>query len=483
MIRRSTLILLSCLSALSVPAIQTKSAASSVLLEVQAAPVSLVAQATVEGTTVPFRGLGIGSRGEPVRQLQRRLRETDYYSGPIDGLYGLETQRAVVALQEAAELNNTGTLNEATWQALEAESQASPDEDFEFARSDDGEQPVAEQATLPTTETVESELPPIDDIAGSLPGEDEAAGGFDPVIALGLGAIGLLVSFGIGFYMANKGKGKSEAEEGWEANGPEAVGIDIDENPVMPSASSVPPLPANPALRTNPGTNPQVMNPQASSHATAHSTNGAAANTQIESPANNQLSSQAYSANYAPQRYGQQMGTTGPLSQVDVIEGLLGELHNPDPAKRRKAIWELGQRGNSIAVQPLVDAMPEADSKEKSLLLAALSEIGIRSLRPMSRAMAIAFQDQNPEVRKNAIRDLSRVYDLVVQISHMLGHATEDEDPEVRQTAAWALEKLNHTRKAQDVDTNMRSFSGGSNATPIDLLSSEASIRRSQEMR
>lgn len=176
-----------------------------------------------------------------------------------------------------------------------------------------------------------------------------------------------------------------------------------------------------------------------------------------------------------------QMGNTAPLTQVDIIDGLVGDLRNPDPARRRKAIWELGQRGNSLAMQPLVDSMIDADSKEKSLVLAALSEIGIRSLKPMSRALAIALQDDNPEVRKNAIRDLTRVYDLVVQISQMLGHATEDEDPEVRQTATWALEQLNRIRRSQDMDANVRTFSSGSTVPPIDLLSSEASLRRSQQ--
>ncbi|MEL7226489.1 MAG: HEAT repeat domain-containing protein [Cyanobacteria bacterium J06576_12] len=146
------------------------------------------------------------------------------------------------------------------------------------------------------------------------------------------------------------------------------------------------------------------------------------------------------------------------MGKADIFDGLIKDLHNPDPQQRRKVIWELGQRGNSLAVQPLVDAMVDADSKEKSLVLAALSEIGIRSLRPMNRALAIALQDDNPEVRKNAIRDLTRIYELVVQISQMLGHAQEDEDPEVRQTASWALEQLNRIRRSQDVDSNMRSL-------------------------
>ncbi|MGB3570721.1 MAG: HEAT repeat domain-containing protein, partial [Phormidesmis sp.] len=170
--------------------------------------------------------------------------------------------------------------------------------------------------------------------------------------------------------------------------------------------------------------------------------------------------SNALAAIATPMQNGQ-LGGTSALGPTEVVDSLIKDLHNPDPGQRRKIIWELGQRGSSLAVQPLVDAMVSADSKEKSLVLAALSEIGQRSLKPMNRALALALQDENPEVRKNAIRDITRVYELVIQISQMLGHATEDEDAEVRQTATWALDQLNRLRRTQDIDTNMRSFTAG----------------------
>ena len=457
MIRRSTLVLLTCLSALSVSAIQTKSVAQ-----------TLAPQSAPSDTIGSLKGLGIGSRGEAVRQLQRRLTESNYYSGPIDGLYGLETQRAIVALQRAAGLEDTGTLNEATWQALELGAQASPEGASGVNQAEaDGLAIAPESGDLAiaqsTESKAESELPSVDEIAGVPPVEPESTGRIKPIVAIGLGSVGLMGSFGVGFFIANRNKRRAKDDKGWGNSDLDAVGADPDF--VEDSAAPIAPSSALPAgaqgtqIKRQPAANSQYVD------------NGTASVRQ-----NAPTFNPGYGPSYA------QSGATGPLSQIDVIEGLMGELRNPDPAKRRKAIWELGQRGNSIAVQSLVDAMPNADSKEKSLLLAALSEIGIRSLRPMNRAMAIAFQDPNPEVRKNAIRDLSRVYDLVVQISHMLGHAAKDEDAEVRQTATWALDKLNHIRKAQDVDTNLRSFSG-SGATPIDLLSSEASIRRSQEFR
>jgi hypothetical protein len=142
------------------------------------------------------------------------------------------------------------------------------------------------------------------------------------------------------------------------------------------------------------------------------------------------------------------MGETTRLSKISIVDELAKELRSPDPTKRQKAIWELGQRGDTRAVQPLVDLMLDSDSRQRSLILAALSEIGTRTLKPLSRALAISLQDDNPEVRKNAIRDLTRVYDLVSQISQLLNHATEDPDSEVRETAHWALSQLNRIRTA-----------------------------------
>jgi HEAT repeats len=135
-----------------------------------------------------------------------------------------------------------------------------------------------------------------------------------------------------------------------------------------------------------------------------------------------------------------------PLRRIGIVETLIEELHSRDPVKRRQAIWELGQCGDSRAIQPLVDLTLDSDSAQRSLILAALSEIGVRALKPMNRALAVSLQDENPEVRKNAIRDLTRVYDLMAQIAQLLNHASEDGDREVSETARWAIGKLDRIR-------------------------------------
>jgi len=64
--------------------------------------------------------LKVGSSGEAVTQLQRRLTDLGYWNGPNDGKFGGLTQQAVWALQKAAGVPRTGTTTPATWTALTA---------------------------------------------------------------------------------------------------------------------------------------------------------------------------------------------------------------------------------------------------------------------------------------------------------------------------------------------------------------------------
>ncbi len=153
-----------------------------------------------------------------------------------------------------------------------------------------------------------------------------------------------------------------------------------------------------------------------------------------------------------------QVSETTRLAKISIVDELLRDLRTPDPAKRQKVIWELGQRGDTRVVQPLVDLMIDSDSNQRSLILSALSEIGTRTLKPLSRALAISLQDESAEVRKNAIRDLTRVYDLVSQVSYLLHQASDDPDPEVQETALWALGQLNRTRSAPISGENLPAF-------------------------
>ncbi|CAN5823778.1 hypothetical protein BH23CYA1_BH23CYA1_17540 [soil metagenome] len=491
MIRRSTLVFLTCLTAIGAPAMRPKIAAASIAPG-SGSSQTLMAQASGGSAAGSVSSaLDVGARGEAVKVVQRRLQQSQYYKGPVDGIYGLATQRAVSTFQSDANLATSGRLDDETWQELQAVLSTQNDANTEPAANQkpatDAEPAIfaanaADATPLLEARPTASELPAIeqdgvainvttadaatvddaetvDDTAAGDDAEtidsaeavddtvvvDDTADGISPAMGWGLGLAGLLAGLGVGFLVANRGKSKV---------GP-AVGDPWGEADLNAGAP-------NRALSV------RMETPVTGQPGPRLSGSSLALQTGAIAPTTSALQTSS------------QMGEVSSLTQGDVVGGLIGNLRNPDPVSRRKSIWELGQRGNSMAVQPLVDAMVDADSKEKSLLLAALSEIGARSLKPMNRALAIALKDDNPEVRKNAIRDLTRIYELVVQISQMLGHATEDEYAEVRQTATWALEQLNRIRRVSDTDPNMRAFTGGSGAKPIDLLSSEASIRRTQ---
>ncbi len=140
------------------------------------------------------------------------------------------------------------------------------------------------------------------------------------------------------------------------------------------------------------------------------------------------------------------------LPRLDIVEELVKDLQNPDSAKRHKAIWDLGQQGDSRAIEPLSQLAIDADSQERGLILTALSEIGTRTLKPMKRVLAVSMQDDNTDVRKNAIRDLSRMYDSIVQLGSLLNHAANDPDDDVREAARYALKQLDRFRRRSGLD-------------------------------
>jgi hypothetical protein len=139
-------------------------------------------------------------------------------------------------------------------------------------------------------------------------------------------------------------------------------------------------------------------------------------------------------------------------AKVSITERLLQDLHHPEPSQRKKAIWELGRRGDSRAIQPLVNLMLQSDSQQRSLILAVLAEINTRSLEPMQQALALSFQDESPEVRKNALRDLTRIFDSMSQMGYFISNSVNDRDPSVRETAKWAMTQLERIRTSAGVN-------------------------------
>ncbi len=64
--------------------------------------------------------LAYGSAGPEVTTLQERLAALGHDPGPIDGMFGTGTARAVAAFQAASGLTPDGIVGAATWAALDA---------------------------------------------------------------------------------------------------------------------------------------------------------------------------------------------------------------------------------------------------------------------------------------------------------------------------------------------------------------------------
>ena len=67
----------------------------------------------------PFKILDVGSRGEEVLALEKRLSDLHYDVGIVDGLYDQQTQQGVVAFQKYSQLKRTGSYTLETQKALD----------------------------------------------------------------------------------------------------------------------------------------------------------------------------------------------------------------------------------------------------------------------------------------------------------------------------------------------------------------------------
>jgi Putative peptidoglycan binding domain len=63
--------------------------------------------------------LSTGSSGDEVKKIQQILQGQGYNVGPVDGLYGPQTQAAVQAFQKTKGLVPDGIVGPLTWSALQ----------------------------------------------------------------------------------------------------------------------------------------------------------------------------------------------------------------------------------------------------------------------------------------------------------------------------------------------------------------------------
>jgi hypothetical protein len=155
--------------------------------------------------------------------------------------------------------------------------------------------------------------------------------------------------------------------------------------------------------------------------------------------------------------------TTQSIDNREFVGKLIADLETADARKRLKIIEKLAQEGDSRAVKPLVDLMIRSDSQERNLILEALSQISTRTLQPMNQALALSLQDRNSQGQENTVRDLSRLYDSISQISQKLSFAVHDQNSEI---TTERFSKIN----GQSGDTDHFSKTNGQSSDKVQLF-------------
>ncbi|MGJ3245594.1 MAG: peptidoglycan-binding protein [Elainellaceae cyanobacterium] len=461
-----------------------------------------LAQASPSSANSPDPVLRLGVYGRDVAEAQTLLTELGYYSENIDGIYGEQTKIAVSEFQSDAGLPSDGQVDQQTWQQLlMARNQAQPassggtesvsvPESSASTRVEDGQN--SEENNANGTEIASEEISEDIEANASANPEEENTVDVNPntdtnpanasqrsgeTSSTGEGSATpssnsssqlswlqwplLLIVIGIasvGLYQAGRWRGKREKRQGGLFGGRSPVRHSLAHTASAKSEAES----TNLQSETTPHESSKELLNGVTASSPHQSENRESGNREDDYPSDPVPSSDTSIveshngvgevAKSPPAMDDIPIEATTRLAKVNIVQELVNDLHTPDPSKRRKAIWELGQRGSSEAIQPLSDLLIDSDSSQRSLILAAMSEIGMRSLKPLNRALIISMQDENPDVRKNAIRDITRVCDLVAQISQVLHHAAYDEDQEVQETAQWALKQVDRIRGSSDLD-------------------------------
>jgi len=508
---RSTLLIVTCFTCLSyAPNAQSKGLIDQTLTGMQLVnpvrgnttatlsaklPNSLIVAQASPATTEP-PNLRPGSQGPQVKELQTKLKQLRYYDGPVNGIYGEKTQLAVSTFQSSVGLTVDGVANPVTWQWLQALQPQQPIPTANQTLPELNLAPAANPKVPELNSTPAATQKPL--AAQPAPGTTQksqlAVEQTDYVprwVWLLIGLVLTIATVGGGLYLFMRlfGYEPFEEEDPPEKRIPHR----------QPSrAKRIEPASRKPQLESrNNGHRPAKTTVSETKRLEAKSKNQIAAKRVEVEPPNqtsakrveveppNQTSARRVEVEPPNQTSARRVEVEPPnqtsarrvkvepsnqtqpealpleqttrLPKINIVDELIKDLGEPDPSKRRKAIWDLAQRGDSRAVQPLLDLMIDSDSKQRSLILEALSQIGTRTLKPMNRALAISLQDENAEVRKNAIRDLTRIYELISQVNQLLLHAADDPDAEVQETAEWALKQLNRIHSASGVE-NSRSL-------------------------
>ncbi len=426
--------------------------------------------------------LRVGDEASEVAKLQTNLQKLGYYQGEITNTFNQATQEALIQFQEDSDITADGIAGPNTWKTLLVTAAASSDTASESDTTANQDQT---ENTEDSQQEQQAESQQESDTQSDEKAQSQSNGNWNEKLS----RIALLVVggiFGIGafaglffillklsggeneeFETSPPGSGKSGSNQfsstaSASTTNPFAT-TETETSKGSPSEAHPPTSSPTPAATTEASQTEQQKTSVSSSETNSEtsvaspspSLESATANTQTNGKSNAEFQIPPDEAENLEQWSSQESSQSATsisknqpsqLAKINIVEELIKELQAPDPVKRRKAIWELGQQGDSRAVYPLLNLMLESDSKQQGLILAAMSEIGTRVTHPLNQALVMALQADKPEVRKNAIRDLMRVYDSFGEVSHLLSHAHHDPDPQVQETAQWAISKLHRLR-------------------------------------
>lgn len=434
-----------------------------------------------EEAETPRAMMQAGSEGPGVEAIQRKLSELGYFTGTVDGVYGATTETAVQQFQEAEGLEATGQIDLKTWERIQTSNQALVSDTSESEES--GNEETASATSPNSANSATNANPPATENAAQANAAQSSWTVQRILLVSGVAIFGLVAIAGMSLSVW-RWLTRSSTQPDDVLTDTDNIGAADLPNPAHPHAINTTATPIesisadagatnttvthNGTYATAPITNPELASPPPETRvqetrpdpfATPSVDRGTApVAPHSKPPSAAQIGSTGAGgdgqANGSAPLQPAHVSPTTRLSKANLIESLIQDLNSIDSTVRRKAIWQLGQQGTTQAIQPLVDLMMDSDSQQRSLILAALSEIGERTLNPMHRALAMSLQDENAEVRKNAIRDLTRIYDQVAQLAPLLRHAMEDDDPSVRDTATWALNQLNRQAKQASFQPN-----------------------------
>jgi peptidoglycan hydrolase-like protein with peptidoglycan-binding domain len=378
-------------------------------------PPLTIAQAQSNPPANDSPALNPGSQGKEVRVLQHFLKELGYFEAPLDGEYGSATQTAVSKFQESQKLEVNGVADAQTWERIKAA--------YNEKQKSEGGKGDSEKTEKPAKGKPRFSRERIILLLGGL-------------VTLGIGGIGMFVllrAFSKAMPAAISDLSDDVGEEVLEEP-------DLGETAISKNREADLEFLERDRLKLSPDATAESAQPevqpipsQAKAKSEKRTTKREPKKNKSKEPAKTKQSNNKSLAVKQPLR----------LPKLDLVEELIKDLQEPSPETRRKAIWELAQRSDSRAVQPLIGLLIDSDSQQRGLILEALAQIGTRTLKPMNRALTIALQDENAQVRKNAIRDLTQMYEIIAKLSKLLYLAADDPDPEVQETARWALNQLN----------------------------------------